>query len=156
FLLREKNGFPPEGPGPCTKRNGTNDYCFLAGDARANQHAYLAAMHTLWIREHNYLARKLRELNKNATNEFIFQTVKKIIIAIHQFFTFDTYLSIVIGKEAERWKLTSKFGRSIYNPGLNPSILTDVSTAGLRFGHSTVPSLYLVGNKLVLLRFLFT
>ena len=31
--------------------------CFKAGDVRVNEHPALVAMHTLWMRQHNRIAR---------------------------------------------------------------------------------------------------
>ncbi|CAG5131332.1 unnamed protein product, partial [Candidula unifasciata] len=80
FLLRTKNNnFLPESlTAGCNKRPGTDDYCFESGDARVNQNPFIAAMHTVWLREHNRIARKLKRLKPGSSNEEIFQLARKI------------------------------------------------------------------------------
>ena len=38
-------------------------FCFHAGDARVNEQPGLAAMHTVWLRQHNLIAEKLHTMN---------------------------------------------------------------------------------------------
>lgn len=45
--------------------------CFLAGDHRANEQLGLLVFHNLWLRYHNYLARKLRLLLRKEKSYFI-------------------------------------------------------------------------------------
>ncbi|BFZ09052.1 hypothetical protein BsWGS_12090 [Bradybaena similaris] len=155
FLLRTNNDFPPESKGACIKRPGTDDYCFLAGDARANQHPYLSALHTLWLREHNRVAKELRALKPGVPDEDIYQLARKIIIGMHHVITYNAYLPLVLGKDADRWLLTCRSERSIYNPGLNPSIFHEFSTAAFRFGHSTIPSHFPIGDSTMPIKDMF-
>jgi hypothetical protein len=55
--------------------------CFKAGDVRANENIGLATLHTLFLREHNRLARGLEKINAHWTDEILFQTARKILIA---------------------------------------------------------------------------
>lgn len=61
-------GFPNAG--------GSGDELFLAGDVRANEQAALAALHTLFVREHNRLVRKLARKHRGWDGERLFQKAR--------------------------------------------------------------------------------
>ena len=54
---------------PCDTIGG----CSLAGDPRADENIALYSMHTLWIREHNRVVKKLRENHKTWSGEKLYQ-----------------------------------------------------------------------------------
>ncbi|XP_005099074.2 chorion peroxidase [Aplysia californica] len=139
----------------CILRENSNDYCFLAGDSRVNEHPALASMHTLWVREHNRIARKLAKLRPQDSTEEIFQLTRKIVGALLQKITYNDWLPIIIGRVATLAELVSKTGRSTPNLALDPSITNSFSTATFRFGHSMVPAEMLIGERTVYLRDLF-
>ena len=71
---------------------------FIAGDIRCNEHIGLAAMHNLWVREHNYWAKQLAEYNEELTDEEIYQKAKIIVEALLQHITYEEYLPLLLGK----------------------------------------------------------
>lgn len=56
----------------------------LPGDTRASEMLELACMHTLFLREHNRLAGKLRSLNPHWNDERLYQEARKILGAMIQ------------------------------------------------------------------------
>lgn len=56
----------------------------LSGDSRASEHTLLAVSHTLFLREHNRLARKLKRLNPQWDGEKVYQEARKILGAFVQ------------------------------------------------------------------------
>ncbi|XP_017777040.1 PREDICTED: peroxidasin [Nicrophorus vespilloides] len=112
----------------------SNVNCFLAGDIRANEQVGLIAMHTIWFREHNRLARELRLLNPHWEGDMIYQEARKIVGAAMQHITYTNWLPIIVGNEGMRMLGEYKG----YNPQINPGIANVFATAALRFGHSLI------------------
>ncbi|XP_071066642.1 lactoperoxidase isoform X2 [Dasypus novemcinctus] len=128
--------FDSKKPSPCEFINTTAHVpCFLAGDSRASEHLLLATSHTLFLREHNRLARKLKKLNPQWDGEKLYQEARKILGAFVQIITFRDYLPIVLGDELQKW-IPPYQG---YSESVDPRI-SNVFTFALRFGHLEVPS----------------
>lgn len=54
------------------------------GDSRASETPKLAAMHTLFVREHNRLAMELRRLNPHWSGDKLYNEARKIVGAMVQ------------------------------------------------------------------------
>lgn len=72
--------------------------CFKSGDSRVNEHIGLAALQTLWAREHNRLAETLQLLNPHWPDEVLFQEARKIVIAQIQYITYTEFLPLILGQ----------------------------------------------------------
>lgn len=115
--------------------------CFEAGDDRSNQIISLVQVHTLFLREHNRIANALSQVNPHWNDEILYQETRKIVIAEIQYIVYNEYLPIIVGlSKARQYGLVDDVrGYSqLYNDNLEPSVLTEVSAAAFRFGHSTV------------------
>ncbi|KAL9694331.1 hypothetical protein quinque_013616 [Culex quinquefasciatus] len=138
--VRLNNELPPldETEGACDKKS---EMCFKVGDDRVNQLITLVAVHTLFLREHNRIAKTLDKLNPHWSDETIFQETRRIVIAEIQHIVFNEYLPNVVGPNyMQKYELHPSKGYSnFYNPKVNPSILSEFSAAAFRFGHSTIP-----------------
>lgn len=102
---------------------------FLAGDVRANENSALAAMHTLWAREHNRIADQLAYENPDLTDEQLYQQARELVIAEIQVVTYNEFLPALLGDDA----IAEYTG---YDSSVDPTIATEFSTAAYRFGHS--------------------
>jgi hypothetical protein len=112
---------------------------FLAGDVRANEQAGLAAMHTLWMREHNRIAAQLMDENSNDSADEVFEAARRLVVAKIQLITYQEYLPALLGNNA----LPRYEG---YDPSVNPTIYNEFSAAAYRLGHSMVSDdLLLIG-----------
>lgn len=77
-----------------------DDELFVGGDVRVNEQAGLAAMHTLWVREHNRIAEILEDDFPTATGEEVYQLARRLVIAKIQIITYDEYLPALRGEDA--------------------------------------------------------
>jgi hypothetical protein len=102
---------------------------FVAGDVRANEQVGLAAMHTLFVREHNRLARLLTRTMHGASPEEVFQSARRLVIAELQIITYDEFLPALLGSDT----IAPYSG---YDDSINPSIFSEFSAAAYRLGHS--------------------
>uniref|UniRef100_A0A3Q2SP46 Myeloid-specific peroxidase n=1 Tax=Fundulus heteroclitus TaxID=8078 RepID=A0A3Q2SP46_FUNHE len=111
-----------------TRRRITNDPnarevpCFIAGDARVDENIALTSIHTLFMREHNRLARQLKRLNPHWDSETLYQEARKIMGAYTQVKTPQDSLGRYPG----------------YNPNVDPSISNVFATAAYRFAHLAI------------------
>ncbi|XP_046815214.1 peroxidasin homolog [Vespa crabro] len=108
--------------------------CFVAGDIRANEQVGLLAMHTIWLREHNRIARQLRELNPHWNGEKLYQESRRIVGAEMQHITFQYWIPLVLGNTTD--ELLGPYRK--YDSDLDASISNVFATAALRFGHSLI------------------
>jgi len=130
----------PLNPNDCSDEK-KHRYCFAAGDLRCNEQLDLAVTHTLWMREHNRIARELKKMNPNWKDETLYQESRRIVIAQLQHITYNEWLPIIFGmKYMQKWKLEPKESgySDDYDARVNPSITNAFSTAAFRFGHSMI------------------
>lgn len=110
---------------------GTGPELFLAGDIRANEQVGLAAIHTLFVREHNRLADEIAVLDPSLTGDEIYEEARRIVGALMQVITYREFLPALLGPNA----LTQYAG---YFGTTNPAIANEFSAAIYRFGHSAL------------------
>lgn len=106
---------------------------FLAGDIRANDHPVLTSLHTVFLREHNYLCDFIANRSSKLTDEQIFQRARKINIAQMQKIVYEEFYPAITGRFLPRYRG--------FDSRVNPSVSDIFSTAAYRIGHT------LVGNS---------
>ncbi|KAM6164454.1 eosinophil peroxidase [Rhynchocyon petersi] len=118
---------------PCLHANrAARIPCFLAGDSRSSETPKLAALHTLFMREHNRLATELRRLNPRWTGDKLYNEARKIVGAMVQIITYRDYLPLVLGRARARRTLGPYRG---YCSNVDPQV-SNVFTLAFRFGHT--------------------
>jgi hypothetical protein len=106
---------------------------FLCADMRCNQHAPMAALQAMFVREHNRIAAALAAARHPAyqTDESIYQAARAMVIAMIQSITYREFLPLLMGR----------FGTAPYTgykPDVPPGISNAFTTAGFRTSHSMV------------------
>lgn len=102
---------------------------FVTGDVRVNEQVGLIAIHTLFLREHNWWADLYRGANPEAADEEIYQFARMIVAAEMQAITYREFLPILLGPAA----LKPYRG---YKTNVDPTISNEFATAAYRLGHS--------------------
>lgn len=113
--------------------------CFEAGDLRSSEQPALAAMHTVWMREHNRLARQLHTLNPHWTDERLYQEARRIVSAQMQLITYQEFLPRVLGLQklnAAGLTLLSSGYYDQYDASCSATVYNEFAAAVFRFGHS--------------------
>ncbi len=98
---------------------------FVAGDGRANENIALAAIQTLFAREHN---RVVAELPSGLPAEKRFQIARRVVNAEEQYVTYEQFLP-ALGVRLPRYRG--------YRPGLDAGIANEFAAVGFR-AHSMV------------------
>ncbi|GMH33879.1 hypothetical protein BSKO_01713 [Bryopsis sp. KO-2023] len=103
-----------------------------AGDVRANVHPPMLAFQTLFVREHNRMAKKLSEENPSWNDETLYREARKWTVAFLQAICWYEYLPS-LGIHADTYQG--------YDPEVNPSIDNFFATVSYRYGHSEIKEL---------------
>lgn len=112
---------------------------FLAGDVRANEQLGLTAMHTLFVREHNFLCDLIKARSPRFNGDQIYELARAIVAGEIQHVIYTEFLPVLIGN------ITSYRG---YDTNVNPSMMNEFSTAAFRLGHTMLsPILALVNEE---------
>lgn len=119
---------------------GNSDSLFIAGDVRANEQVGLTAMHTLFAREHNRLARKIRKERPSVSGNEVYERARRIVGAQMQVITYREFIPTLLGEQA----LGPYRG---YDQSVDARIMNEFSTGAFRLGHSLLNSTILRLNK---------
>jgi hypothetical protein len=123
-------------------RDGTPDPNFslaellsyhIAGDHRADENVALTAVHTVWHREHNFQAERIRAAHPEWGDQQVFQAAKIIQNAEYQRVVFTEFAEAMSGPIPG-----PSHGFSGYNPDVNPGISDEFAGAMYRVGHSMI------------------
>ncbi|MFG3593576.1 peroxidase family protein [Bradyrhizobium sp. RDI18] len=103
----------------------------VAGDVRAAENPALTALHTLFVREHNYWVDRLHAEHPNWSGDQLYNHARAIVTAEIANITYSEFLPNLLGKNA----LTPYDG---YDPNVDPHLTLEFVAAAFRFGHSIV------------------
>lgn len=138
LLPYNEAGFANASPSP---KDNPASY-FLSGDIRVNEHIFLTALHTVFMREHNRLCLELprRFPSLAGDDEATYQMARKIVGAIIQTITYNEYLPLLLGEGA----IPPYKG---YMEDVNPSISNSFAVVAFRLGHSMVSNQFQLGRS---------
>lgn len=117
---------------------------YTAGDVRALENPGLTALHTLWIREHNRIARELQGLFPLWSDEILYQESRRLVIAQWQNVIFGQFATTMLGQSKMDELGLSLSSPSQYDVTADASIRNSFATAAFRFGHSMVQNKIMV------------
>ncbi|KAK4872137.1 hypothetical protein RN001_016261 [Aquatica leii] len=127
------------------EQNKIGRYCFVTGDQRANENLHLTSMHLIWVRQHNYLASELKNINPNWNDDKIFEEVRKIIIAQMQHITYNEFIRVIVGPSLRKKLNLNPKKRGYftgYDKNIDASIANNFAAASFRFGHTLIPAMF--------------
>lgn len=104
---------------------------FVAGDSRANENPLLAALHTIFVREHNRLADEFAEANPDWDDEKLYQMARKHVGAYLQNIVYNEWL-VTQGVDLPAY--------SGYNSQMGVGIFNVFSASAFRQGHTLINS----------------
>jgi hypothetical protein len=104
---------------------------FAAGDIRAAENPSLTALHTLFVREHNYEVDLLHKEHPHWDGDHLYQEARAIVAAEIAHITYAEFLPHLLGADA----IAPYHG---YDSAVDPRITEEFAGAAYRFGHSIV------------------
>ncbi|KAL2093373.1 hypothetical protein ACEWY4_010685 [Coilia grayii] len=118
-------------PDPSTNQIGPHGLYEL-GNAWANENVFTLAEGVVWFRYHNYLASQLHQLHPDWSDDQLFHTARKRLIATLQNIAVYEWLPSYLGKSLPPYQGYQKH----VDPGVSP----EFAAAAARFGLTMAPS----------------
>ncbi|XP_077492134.1 salivary peroxidase/catechol oxidase-like [Amblyomma americanum] len=119
--------------------------CFRTGDFRCNEHTPLLLMHTIWLREHNRIARSLAARHPSWNDERLFQTTRRIVEAEYQHVVYNEFLPALLGEQITAANNLRPLGSGFtqYDKSVDATSINEFATAAFRFMHSNIDGEFL-------------
>jgi peroxidase len=105
-----------------------------AGDTRSDVSPTLLAIHTIWVRYHNYIADRFASEHPTWDNDKLFWETRKYVKAVLQHITYDEFLPKLIGQT----EVSARLGRYFGYKRITPTTSTAFAVGAGRMGHSMV------------------
>jgi len=117
---------------------------FVAGDSRSNEQPFLATLHVVFLREHNRIAKRLKEYLPShlRTDEIIYQEARRLVAAEMQNVVYGEYLPTVLGVDYMQRHGLIVEEETRYDDSVDPGIINEFATAAFRFGHSMINGMF--------------
>ncbi|KAJ8417636.1 hypothetical protein AAFF_G00224790 [Aldrovandia affinis] len=116
---------------PSTGQHG-RDGLYQFGNARGNENVFTVAEGIIWFRYHNHLASKLQEQHPLWSDEELFQSARKMVVATFQNIAFYEWLPLYLG-------IPTVPAYPGYQKHVDPGISPEFQAAAMRFGSTMVP-----------------
>lgn len=116
----------------CMHNTTIDTVCYRSGDSRVNANPYVTTLYTIFLRSHNRIANELRKSQNGSWNdERLFQTARRINIAIYQKIIYEDWTTVVLGNSGATGLNTQ------YED--DEAVSNEFATAGIRFYYSMMP-----------------
>lgn len=111
---------PAQREGKSCVDSKNDEKCFAGGDSRIMENILLAGIQAQWLRAHNTFSDELIKINPEWANddELIYEEAKKILAALHQRYTYEDWLPILVGEATARRVLGIPGAATQYNPSV--------------------------------------
>lgn len=110
---------------------------FIAGDSRSNENPQLTALHTLFMRMHNEIANDLAVKFNTQSDEWLYQSARRVCQAYFQSVVYNEYLPVMTGSKLPDCPTTAD-GPQCFDQEVQIGISDIFSIAAFRVGHTMV------------------
>ncbi|KAE9416130.1 hypothetical protein Angca_007677 [Angiostrongylus cantonensis] len=115
--------------------------CSLSGSDDVNILPGVTALHTVFIKQHNRIARLLKEQNRHWLDARLFEEARRIVVAQLQHITYNEFIPIMLGRENIK-----KYGLSLHESGFDSDY--DMSVEGSVLNEFAVTFPYILWSLL--------
>lgn len=122
----------------CAVNHNSTDDCFMAGDSRVNNNPFTQILYTLFLRNHNKIAKQLKATNPQLTDEFLYRKAKKINVEIYRYIIYKEWLPIVLGESNAKLINSEPIQNNLISNNYGTS--NEFAVAAIRFYLSMLPN----------------